>query len=123
MEPFPWRRLYRLGIHFSQNARWNIFSPQRSRRSKTAGSVGEQLDSDALVENGGVKGGVGMSMGNENYQEELQKIKERTARNEKNAKRLNRVSTVITVLAVLLMIIACLDKAVLFAGYVLSYLH
>ena len=90
---------------------------------KTAGSVGEQLGSDAPMESGGVKGGVSMSMGNENYQEELQKIKERTARNEKNAKRLNRVSTFITVLAVLLMIIACLDKAVLFAGYVLSYLH
>lgn len=75
------------------------------------------------MENGGVKGGVGMSMGNGNYQEELQRIKERTARNEKNAKCLNRASTVITVLAVLLMIIACLDKAVLFAGYVLSYLH
>lgn len=64
-----------------------------------------------------------MSMGNGNYQEELQRIKERTARNEKNAKCLNRASTIITVLAVLLMIIACLDKAVLFAGYVLSYLH
>lgn len=57
------------------------------------------------------------------FHEEYRKIKERTARNEKSAKRLNRATTIITGLAVLLTIIACLDKIVLLADYVLSYLH
>mgnify|MGYP000588651904 FL=1 len=52
-----------------------------------------------------------------------EKIKERTARNEKNAKWLNRASTIIASLAVLLTIIACLDKIILLASYVLSCLH
>ena len=54
---------------------------------------------------------------------ELKKIKERTARNEKNAKCLNRASIIIASLAVLLTIIACLDKIILLASYVLSCLH
>ena len=48
-----------------------------------------------------------------------EKIKERTARNEKNAKWLNRASIIIASLA----IIACLDKIILLASYVLSCLH
>ena len=52
-----------------------------------------------------------------------EKIKERTARNEKNAKWLNRTSIIIASLAVLLTIIACLDKIILLASYVLSCLH
>ena len=52
-----------------------------------------------------------------------EKIKERTARNEKNAKWLNRASTIIASLSVLLTIIACLDKIILLASYVLSCLH
>jgi Na+/proline symporter len=52
-----------------------------------------------------------------------EKIKERTARNEKNAKWLNRASIIIASLAVLLTIIACLDKIILLASYVLSCLH
>lgn len=59
----------------------------------------------------------------EDFHEEYQKIKERTARNEKSAKRLNRATTIITGLTILLTIIACLDKIVLLADYVLSYLH
>jgi Na+/proline symporter len=54
---------------------------------------------------------------------ELKKIKERTARNEKKAKWLNRASIIIASLAVLLTIIACLDKIILLASYVLSCLH
>ena len=52
-----------------------------------------------------------------------EKIKERTARNEKNAKWLNRASIIIASLAVLLTIVACLDKIILLASYVLSCLH
>ena len=52
-----------------------------------------------------------------------EKIKERTARNEKKAKWLNRASIIIASLAVLLTIIACLDKIILLASYVLSCLH
>ena len=52
-----------------------------------------------------------------------EKIKERTARNEKNAKWLNRASIIIASLAVLLTIIACLDKIILLAIYVLSCLR
>ena len=52
-----------------------------------------------------------------------EKIKERTARNEKNAKWLNRASIIIASLAVLLTIIACIDKIILLASYVLSCLH
>ena len=52
-----------------------------------------------------------------------EKIKERPARNEKNAKWLNRASIIIASLAVLLTIIACLDKIILLASYVLSCLH
>lgn len=52
-----------------------------------------------------------------------EKIKERAARNEKNAKWLNRASIIIASLAVLLTIIACLDKIILLASYVLSCLH
>ena len=52
-----------------------------------------------------------------------EKIKERTARNEKNAKWLNRASIIIASLAVLLTFIACLDKIILLASYVLSCLH
>lgn len=59
----------------------------------------------------------------DDFREEYQKIKERTAHNEKSTKRLNRATTIITGLAVLLTIIACLDKIVLLADYVLSYLH
>lgn len=54
---------------------------------------------------------------------ELKKIKERTARNEKNAKWLNWASIITASLAVLLTIIACLDKIILLASYVLSCLH
>lgn len=54
---------------------------------------------------------------------EIKKIKEGTARNEKNAKWLNRASIIIASLAVLLTIIACLDKIILLASYVLSCLH
>ena len=54
---------------------------------------------------------------------ELKKIKERTACNEKNAKWLNRASIITASLAVLLTIIACLDKIILLASYVLSCLH